>query len=329
MELTGKRILVTGATGLLGGATVDQLVGRGEVTVRVFARDPKKLCRFDGHPVEVVIGDITDPVRVNEAVDGCDVVIHSVMAKGGADTRLVNVEGTRHVLDACMVADVERIVHVSSNAVYMPWPDGVVDETYRRVGDGSGTSYVDTKLESEELALQYHREKGLPVVVVQPSAVYGPRAPTWTVAVIDWLRHNTVIMVDGDQATHNFVYVDDEARGMILAAEAPSVEGELFLVCGGETIITRDFYAAYEEMLGVRSALSVTREQFEDAGRDLHRLAKTLGVPGDRPPVGSGFTTRTFFSNEKAWRLLGYEPQVSFAQGMELTESWCREVGLL
>lgn len=77
MELAGKTVLVTGATGLLGGATVGQLLNRGDVRVRIFARDAVKVQKFDGCPLEAMLGDITDRDRVREAVAGCDVVIHS------------------------------------------------------------------------------------------------------------------------------------------------------------------------------------------------------------------------------------------------------------
>ena len=330
MDLKGKRVLVTGATGLLGGATVDQLVQRHEVTVRVFARNPDKLSRFAGDPLEVQIGDITDRESVRRAVAGCDVVIHSVMAKGGADTRLVNIGGTRHVLDAALEHGVRRVVHISSSVVYAPWPDGVVDETFPRRPDGSGISYLDTKLESEELALQYHRERGLGVVVIQPVAIYGPRAEAWTIGVLNQIKENTVILTNGTTAYHNFAYADDEARGMILAAETDGVEGETFIIGGSERILTRGFYAAYEDLLGMGSVVCASREELTHAGEDLSAVARRHGVSVERPvTVVSAFATRTFFSSEKARRLLGYEPQFNLERGMQATEAWARHAGLL
>ena len=330
MDLNGKRVLVTGATGLLGGATVDQLVPRHEVTVRVFARDPDKLSRFAGYPLEAHIGDITDRSAVRRAVAECDVVIHSVMAKGGADTRLVNIGGTRHVLEAALDLGVQRVVHISSSVVYMPWPHGVVDETCPRTPDGSGTSYLDTKLESEDLALQYFREKGLSVVVIQPVAVYGPRAEAWTIGVLNQLKANTVVLINGATAYHNFAYVDDLARGMILAAEADDVDGETFIIGGSESILIRDFYAAYEEMLGVRSTVSASREELENVGEDPSAVALRHGASIDkRAVVASTFPTRTFFSSDKARSSLGYEPQFRFDRGIQLTEEWARREGLL
>jgi nucleoside-diphosphate-sugar epimerase len=250
------------------------------------------------------------------------------MAKGNSDARSVNVGGTRHILEAALRMGVCRVVHVSSSIVYSPWPDGVVDETFPRVPDGTGTSYHDTKLESEELALGYHRQYGLSVVVVQPVAVYGPWAQAWTLDVLGQLVQNTVLLVGGATAYHNFVYVDDVASGLVLAAEADSVSGESYLIGGSEKILIRDFYARYEQMLGVQSAVIVSRRELE--GRvDLGSLYRERGLSMEKAPLIAGtFTTSTYFSIEKARRSLGYEPRFSFDRGMELTRQWAWEQGL-
>ncbi len=219
---------------------------------------------------------------------------------------------------------------MSSTAVYRPWSDGVMDETFPRVSDGTGDSYFETKLESEELALEYHREKKLPVVVIHPVAIYGPGAAAWTVRIINRLKENSIILVNGDTSFHNFAYVDDIARGMILAAEAENVEGETFIMGGSEKIIINDFYAAFENMLGIHSVVSVSSEELESAGEDLKAVVRNHGLSGDKPVIAiASLDARTYFSSEKARQRLGYEPQVNFESGIKLTEEWARRTGLL
>ena len=329
MKLRGKRVMVTGATGLLGAATLRMLIDRGGVDLRAFARDRLKAEMFRDDPVEIVLGDVTDRESVRRAVVGCDVVIHSIMAVGDGDGRQINVEGTRHVLDAALEQGVERLVHISSVAVYHPVSDGVVDETSPKDPDGSGTSYHDTKLESEVLALEYWKEKGLPVVVLQPAAVYGPRSSPWTVNVLARLRDNAVLLVDEARSYHNVVYVDDVGRGMILAAEQDGIEGECFILSGNANILTRDFYGAYERMLVTGSLAEATAEELEMLDGDLPALARKKGMPAGRPVVKTGFGSALSYSCAKASRVLGYEPEVDFDQGMKLTERWARESGLL
>ena len=175
MQLNDNTVMVTDATGLLGGAVVRMLIARGGVSIWAFARDRRKTNMFAQDTIQVCLGDITDREAVRRATTGCNVVIHSVMATGGGDTRQINVEGTRNVIDAAVQAGVDRLVHVSSVAVYHPVTEGVVDEDHPKEPDGPSTSYHTTKLDSEILALDYAHEKGLSVVVLQPVAVYGPR----------------------------------------------------------------------------------------------------------------------------------------------------------
>lgn len=120
------------------------LIGRGDLELRAFARDRQKAEMFRDDPVDIAVGDTTDPESVHRAVAACDIVIHSVMAVGDGERRQINVEGTRHVLEAALEQGVERLVHVSSVAVYRPVSDGVVDESSPKEPDGSGTSYHDT-----------------------------------------------------------------------------------------------------------------------------------------------------------------------------------------
>ena len=324
MKLNGKTVMVTGATGLLGGAVVRMLLSRGDVHVRAFARDRHKAGMFQDDPVQVSIGDVTERDTVRRATAGCDVVIHSVMAVGNGDTRQVNVEGTRNVLDAAVEEGVDRLVHISSVAVFHPVSDGVVDEAHPKEPDGSGTSYHDTKLESETLALDYAREKGLAVVVLQPAAVYGPRAGYWSVQVLERLRDHTVVLVDEATRSRNIVYVDDLARAMVLATEQDGIEGECFIISGKEDIAGPDFYRAHESMLGTTCVAEATAQELESLGGDLKALALQKGMPADRPVVQAKFGENVHVSCEKACRLLGWEPEVEFAEGMKRTEAWAR-----
>ena len=116
---------------------------------------------------------------------------------------------------------------------------------------------------------------------------------------------------------------------MILAAEQDGIEGECFIVSGAEDILSPDFYGAHERMLGATCVAEATAQELESLGGDLTALARHKGMPADRPVVQEGFGSKVHYSHAKARRVLGYEPEVGFAEGMKLTESWARESGLL
>ncbi len=175
-------------------------------------------------------------------------------------------------------------------AAYHPVSDGIVDEDHPQEPDGSGTTYHDTKLESELLALEYGRERELSVAVLQPAAVYGPGSHPWSVRVLEQLRDHTMLFVG--ETSHNVVYVDDVARAMVLAAEQDGIDGECFVVSGGEDILSADFYRAHERMLGIACVAVATAQELDSVDGDLEVLARLKGMPEDRPVLTGGFGSK-------------------------------------
>ncbi len=319
-----RRVLVTGATGFIGGRVVEKLHREHSARVRALVRDLPRAVRVARFPVELVPGDVTDAASVQDAARGCDVVIHCAYGnRGDAEERhRVNVDGTRNVLEAALASGAARVVHLSTVMVYGVPDDGTLDETAprRRCGD----RYADTKLEAEELVLRYHHDRGLPVSVIQPTAVYGPFAPSWTERVLKQLTTGLVPLVNGGSGVLNTVYVDDAADAVLLAAVREEAVGEAFLISGA-AVTYGEFYGRFERMLGEVRTVPLSEEEClarwaEGEDGRIHRLA----------PVWIRYQARTTrVSTEKARRSLGYRPAIDFETGMRLTEGWARWANLL
>jgi nucleoside-diphosphate-sugar epimerase len=174
------------------------------------------------------------------------VVFHCAYGTSGSQKHRawVNREGTRRVLEASRAAGVSRIVYLSTLMVYGQTEDGDLDETAPR--RRFGNAYSDSKLEAERIALT----SGLPVAVLQPTAVYGPYGGVWTEAVIRTLQSGRQILVNGGDGIGNAVYVDDLVSAMLLAAVKESAVGEAFLISGEEPATWRELYGFFERMLG-------------------------------------------------------------------------------
>jgi len=259
LELTGKRVLVTGGTGFIGGRLIERLVLECHASVRVLVHTFDHAYRIARFPIELVRGDITKLEDVEQTIDECEMVFHCAYGNAGDNEkrRLVNVEGTKNVLEAALHARAKRVVHLSTMAVY-GWgtPDGNLDETTPR--RYSGNAYSDSKLDAEQLALRYAKEHGLPVAVLQPTVVYGPFSLPWTVNVLRQLQTGRVILVNGGDGLCNTVYVDDVVSAILRAAVTDQAAGEAFLISGEEPITWQEFYSGFERILGLSRTVNMS-----------------------------------------------------------------------
>ena len=366
-ELTGGRVLVTGASGFIGGRIVERLASE-QASVRALLRDFAGGVRIARHPVELARADVTDLGAVCEAATGCDVIIHCAYGTHGdaAERRAVTVEGTRNVLEAAVRTGARRVVHLSTVMVYGVPSAPVLRETLPR--RASGDAYGDAKLEAEELAFRYHRERGLPVSIIQPTAVYGPFGLAWTERVLKQLRSGLVPLIDGGAGVCNAVYIDDVAEAVLLAAERNQAVGEAFLI-SGEPITYRDFYERFARMLGGQRTVPMSADEVIDRWREKRRRKELVsrrilhGLGGTRPgealiqlaeraelwlaarlpdrarasdpvhlpdPVSVMLQAQfATASTEKARQLLGWEPSFDFETGAHLTEQWARWANLV
>lgn len=258
--LTNKKVLVTGGTGFIGGRLIEKLVLYNNANVRALVRNfahASRIARFD---LEMVSGGVGDAEAVDKAVAGCDTVFHCAHDFSSKNANQ-NVEGTRVLAEACLRHKVRRLVHLSTISVYEPLPKGDLDES--GPAEPCGWVYPDNKLAVENLFLKYHKERGLPVVVLQPTIVYGPFAKAWTINPITLLRSYRVALPS--EGICNAVYVDDVVDAMLLSAENDKAVGERFLISGPDAVSWHEFYRAYERMLGMQRIVPMASKQLEQA----------------------------------------------------------------
>jgi nucleoside-diphosphate-sugar epimerase len=253
---SNDRILITGATGFIGGRLLEVLADRG-ARIRVATSDFRNCSRVSRFAVEMVKADLRDHNSLVNAVSGCNVVFHLAYRFGGTATeeRQANLDGTRALAEAFLKNGGRRFVHISSVSAYGdPRDEELTEETPQRA---TTDTYSATKQEIERPLRELHRNRGLAVTILQPTIVYGPYGSTWTTPLLGQVRSTRIALPAGGLGLCNAVYVDDVVAAAMLAVERDAAVGETFLISGASPITWREFYAAYEKMLGKQAVLDV------------------------------------------------------------------------
>ncbi|MFL7795184.1 MAG: NAD-dependent epimerase/dehydratase family protein [Anaerolineae bacterium] len=325
--------LVTGGSGFVGSHLVEALVTRG-AQVRAMVRSTSRVDLLKSLGVEVVQGDLGDIQSLQAAVRGVERIYHCAALVSDWGTweafRAANVIGVRNLLEAALAAGVSKFVHVSTTDVY-GHPDSPVDETapYRP----RGWPYGDTKIEGERLVWDYHREHGLPVTVVRPVNVYGPRSDSFVVDLVDLFKSGSMIHIGNGRNPAGLTYATNVVDVILCAGDSEVSVGQAYNASDGSEITWRQYVDRLADIVGVPSPRIVVP----------HRLAYFIGWTMEmvygvlriqaRPLLtrmaAELFSTNQGFSVEKARRELGYEPQVDFDEGMRRVETWLRETGAI
>jgi len=300
VSLTGKSVLVAGGDGAVVTRLVESLVLEHGATTRVLIDRTASAVRLARVPVRIMRGEFVKPQDVDAAIEGCEVVFNCISESATSDeaARTSNAMATKVLLESCRSGGVTRCVHLGSSMVYGCVPSGEFDEAAPR----QRARKLDTEgyLAAETIALRDGAKFGVPVVVLQPTQIYGPFASTWTVNPLNSMKLGRVILVNGGDGLCNAVYVDDVVSALILAATKENVVGESFLISGKSAVTWREFYARYENMLGVSATIHMSMAEAiacsmkQQAGNSI--FTETLKILREEPAI----RRRIFSSRELA-----------------------------
>ena len=219
---------------------------------------------------------MTDAAALQKAMAECDVVVNCTFGRGSrATARRVNVDAVKTVVEQAAIAHVPRVVHLSTVSAYGVPADGELTEASAHRAARSFI-YGYTKWQGEQIGFSTAAKHNIDLRIVQPAVVYGPGAPSWTLNPLRMLRAGRVVLVNGGTGTCNAVYVDDVVQGIVCAVASAQGAGERFLLSGPAPDTWREFYGAYEQMLGYTSTVSMSLEELLQMRRAADRRARTL-----------------------------------------------------
>ncbi|WP_193106844.1 NAD(P)-dependent oxidoreductase [Brachybacterium sp. FME24] len=326
--MSSPTILVTGASGMLGGAVATTLRDRG-ARVRAFQRRPAAI-----PGVEDVIGSLTEADDVRRAARGADAVIHlaaKVSISGPEhEYRAINVGGTENVVSALRAHGGGTLVNVSSPSVaHLGRAIEGLDATAADPDRARGP-YSRTKASAELVAMGADGEDGLLVTSVRPHIVWGPGDTQLVGRIVDRARSGRLPLFDGGMALIDTTYVTNAADAIVAALDRiDDVHGESFVITNGEPRTVRDVFNGWCDAAEVpRPRLQIPGSVGRFAGRVVERIWEAR--PGhDEPPMteflAEQMSTAHWFDQRRTRERLQWTPRVSMDEGNAHLATWFRE----
>ena len=315
--IEGKRILLTGGAGFIGSSLALRLVDHNEIVIfDNFHRNALAQTTLEDHPrVRVIRGDVLDADAVTEATRGCQMVVH-MASIAGVDTVMKNpvltmkvgLLGTYHALEAAHAeSGMERFIDFSTSEVFGRYAFKVTEGDATQLGavGEARWTYAVAKLATEHLALNYHKQYGMPCLSIRPFNIYGPRQ-VGSGAVHHFIVraiHGEELVIHNDGAQiRSWCYIDDIVDGILACLEEPGAVGQAFNIGNPRSTVTIHHLAReIVRICGSSSPLVYVPWDFPDV---------ELRVPD----IG------------KARSVLGFSPKVDLEAGLERTIAWYREV---
>lgn len=305
------KALVTGANGFTGSHLVKVLANNGDRVVGL-VRQSSNLDRLANCDVELVYGDITSSLALQQAMTEVDVVFHTAAyvelgIVNEQEMERVNVEGTRAVLETAKACEIGKMVYCSTIGIFGDTQGQTIDETFTRRQQGFSSAYDRTKYLAQELVDSFAAQ-GLPVVSVLPSGIFGADDPHFRPILQQFLAGRLKLWAGGSRVT-GIVHVDDLATAMILAAKK-GVNGEKYIISAGD-LTTREMFATMASFTGI----SVPREAPQLLVRVAGNLLDPLGrwfkfqPPLSRERVHYIYDRCVRVDATKARRQLGWQPR--------------------
>ena len=262
--LKGATAFVTGGTGFIGGRLIEVLTSQYGMNVCALLRNANAgsgSYRAANAGAEFVYGDITDEAAMCAAVRNCDYVFHCAFGNSGdvQNDRRVTRLGTAAVARAAAESNVHSLVNLSTIVVFGDAP-AKVDERFIP-NQMWNWPYPHDKAAAEQAVLAEHARSGLRATTLRLGAIYGPWGGAFTIYPLDSLASGRVALIDDGLGLSNATYVDDVVQAMILSAARQVDDARMFIIRGPDRVTWRQFYEAYQAMLGGDSLTSMTLPQ--------------------------------------------------------------------
>ncbi len=357
-----KTVFITGASGFIGGRLVERFCFDTKARVKALIHNRNHATRIDRFDIEIITGDILDKKLLFEITKGVDYVIHCAFGKT-ADPKLnerITVDGTKNILESSLSNRVKCVIYFSTMSVYgYPLHSRCNEQTPTK--KVAGDFYNNDKIEAEKVASKY-QSRGLPLVILQPTMVYGPYGKIWTTDIVKQIQDEGLFLVNRGEGLANPVYIDNVVDAVFLALNSKRALGEKFIISDGVGVPWRKFFGYYNKLVTGHSlstlyflrkyrvfflslVVNFVRKTkkvvfpfqiFKTSSHPIRKFMDKYSSEGEKiKNFSSAKNLQLFFSDncvfeiKKAKTLLGYKPRTPLSKGMRLTGQWLRYAQLI
>ncbi len=327
-KLNEKRVLVTGATGFIGGRLAQRLAVEEGALVTGTGRQLDKVPFVREAGVDLQKADLRDTAVLRQLLTGQEIVIHSaaLLSKHRAseeEARQVNIAATQDLLRLADEAGVQRFVHIGSTNAYGPPQRLLVDESHP-LNTKQRDTYGRSKAVGEEAVWETAAGLDLEVAVARPGMVYGPRASSWTIKMVEAIQKGLPVIFGAGDGYALPVYIDNLVDGLMLTAVSPQAPGESFNFVD-PPVDWHTFFGYYGAMCG-KKPRRIPMWAANILAFASEKMDLKLPLTRDRLKY---YVQKAVFPTTKAEKRLGYAARLSIDEGMRQTERWLRAAGYL
>ena len=324
---SSSRVLITGATGFLGGKLVHLLLDQG-ATVRVIARTPEKAAALAERGAQVMQADLTDANSLRQAAQGCDLVFHvAVDYTSYAKQVAVNVDGTRNLALASVDAGVKRFVHVSTAAAYGSLIRGDVYEDQPLYP--AAYPYSITKAQGERELLNIAARTGLPYTIVRPGMIYGEHSPTWTDLLFSIAQRTPTFWLNDGSGSAHLIHIDDVVNLLVICATHPAAVNQIFHCTPDPAPSWREVFTHYAALADQQPKIVSLKPIASIAAGIAMLVSPPISMGRELPDLLELISTQVTFKMTNARDLLGWSPHIALADGIASCRDYLRTKGLL
>ena len=320
------KVLITGATGLLGGHLIKELQQRNE-EIRALVLPVENADNLLKQRIEVVRGDITDACSLEPAVKNVEVIFHLAGMMGVwrplADYRLVNVKGSENLYKAAQKAGVRRFVHTSSHTVYGLGHGRFLTENDLLRPDPD--PYSISKAEGDRLLRRLLLSSDVETVILRPGTFFGPGDRLHFGRMAKKMKDGKGVIIGRGDNTLPFCYVTDVVQGFLLAAYHEKAPGNVYNITNDRPLTQQEIFDAIADAVGgVRPKRHLPYLPIYYgaivAEKGVARVTRTRPLVTQLGAMMFGADNK--HSVEKARRELGFEPKVDLREGIKLAAEW-------